>query len=1139
MRRLFRRGAAFIVFLITAASAVAVGSGEIKFPILWQTNLQTFLESAATVADLSGDGHERTIVAGREELFAIEDKGRTLWRWRTKGRFMTYPAVLARPGQPSLIYAADNSGLFTCLDGTGKMVWQAQLNGPSSWSASVVCDLNGDGDFEVIQTDESGMVSAFAALTGKLLWKTKIKGIPVSPAVGDLDGDGKLEIVVATGEGLLTAFQSNGQVLWERSIGGPSPSWATSAPVIFAGSNGRGRVAAASSDGKFFCLDSKGEILWQRPTRGAVASTISVGDLDLDGRADICLITQTGVVHRFDESGRIIWEIDMQGRSLAPGAMIDLDGDGKLDYVLSTQSGLLLALNNQGEFLEKFQFDNRTINVTPAFGKLTPDSRELQMMITGGESGVLFCLGTTAATNASAHWKSYRGDTRNSGSWFGLRRSVTTQMAPVNLAGEEIITGQSLRFIIHNPTGTHPLTATAVCVRPDNARQTATTTVLGKQGELLMPIDVLAPGVYRFTWTLTDANAQSLASGERSVFLQPFVNERALVTRSLAALRTVADASQSKLPLAAAALRREMSLLDLESKAVLPLQEAVPGDEPGAVQVALERTVALVASANRALGVAEVIRKATGLGTGTSLIAFEGTIWENRKVDEQLPARVENPLHISRTAVPGEHEPISLNLFNVTDHELLVRVQMEKLTNGMVVTPHRSVGVPTSLGEVSWDALPELDESWTLTIPSLQSRELWLDLDLATTKPGAHKVNLRLQALNGAGVLDAPTGPHSVPPPETRIEISLHVPAFAMVPSGDFRLCTWAAPEEALIPDLLAHGNNVFTTVLPSAKYDAQNHLGASDYSSLDPVLGRLRGKDVILLLQGIPNLRGEGEAYRQDLKKYLEDLVAHMAGAGFDTNHFALYPFDEPGGTGWGAVNQLVEFGKKVHAEHPGVMLYVDGGGELPMFEAMASCIDIWCPSIYMLAEKTPVMDVVRKHGKMLWSYNCGYAFSRPAGANLKNMNLVADYRAAAPFAFRHGGAGIGFWCYNLGGDPWGRIDMEYMLVYPGRTRPVTSRRWEAVREGIEDYRILAALQKSMTSEAGPKPSAEARNRIKHLLEISLPGMVDQSLEEMTRGLGREVIDASNNDGTIGAFRREMLECVDMVSAGVHSASR
>ena len=144
--------------------------------------------------------------------------------------------------------------------------------------------------------------------------------------------------------------------------------------------------------------------------------------------------------------------------------------------------------------------------------------------------------------------------------------------------------------------------------------------------------------------------------------------------------------------------------------------------------------------------------------------------------------------------------------------------------------------------------------------------------------------------------------------------------------------------------------------------------------------------------------------------------------------------------------------------------------------------------------------------------------------------LNLIGDYRAAAPFAFRHGATGIGFWCYNLGGDPWGRIDMEYLLVYPGLTRPVTSRRWEAVREGIEDYRILTALRKCLAPDAGTKLTDDARSRIRHLLEVSLPDMLDQSFAEMTRGLGRSVVDASNNDATIGAFRREMMACVEVV---------
>jgi len=101
-------------------------------------------------------------------------------------------------------------------------------------------------------------------------------------------------------------------------------------------------------------------------------------------------------------------------------------------------------------------------------------------------------------------------------------------------------------------------------------------------------------------------------------------------------------------------------------------------------------------------------------------------------------------------------------------------------------------------------------------------------------------------------------------------------------------------------------------------------------------------------------------------------------------------------------------------------------------------------------------------------------------------------------------------------------------MLVYPGNRKPVTSRRWEAVREGVEDCRILASLAKSVEGNRGAKITADTRARIKHLIEISLPGLLDQGYTEAGRGLGREVIDASNNDATIGAFRQEMMECVE-----------
>lgn len=1101
----------------------------LELPLLWEDNLHTFLESACVAADLDGDGVDDILSAGREEMIAYSGAGRELWRWRTAGRFMTYPTVAMVGGKPH-IYAADNSGLMTCLDARGGVVWQAKLEAGTAWSATAAADLDGDGSPEVVQTDEKGSVWCFDGATGAVLWKTGVDGIPVSPAVGVLEAGGRPAVVVATGTGILAAIGADGNLLWTYTLRGASPSWATSAPVVFAGAAGP-RVVAASSEGRLVCLDGHGAVQWERPTRGAPASAISVADFDHDGLADIFAITQLGTIHRFDETGRVLWDIDMQGRTLAPGAVADLDGDGALEFILCTQSGHMMVLNHAGATVFSFQFDTRTINVTPAFGEFDPKRPGLEFAVTGGESGRLFCFGTPGA--ASPQWAMYRADAANlaawpSGSTSRSQGQEAALMAPRNLQWDALCAGDAATFdILRPPFNGKAYTATATCTRPDGARQASTTRVLGAKGRLNLPLEVLTPGVYQFTWTLTDDEGKTVASGERALTLIPFAADNATAARTLDELDATARAVEATLPRSAAALRREASLLASTAATARARQEAAPGGGTAREQEALATTAKVTTQARRLLEVVEAVKLAAAQGANTSLLVTEGPLWESRGVGDRVPTSLTVPA--ARVVAPGEHEPVALNLFNVTDAEVLVRVVTHVEEGGPRVTVLQSVAVPTAAGNVAWDAMPALDEGAVLTVPSLTTREVWIDADFAGVSPGPHDVTVRLLALTGAGVVGVAPNPQDIPVPETVVQLQYQVLPFEMAGPGAYRMCTWAAPEGAQVDDLLAHGNNVFTAPLPEAQYDASGRLTRANYAKLDPILERMKGHDVVLMLSHHPALRPEmgTPEYAAELKQYLDELVDHMAEAGVDTNHFALYPFDEPGGYGWAVVNKLVAFGKAVKSVRPDVMVYVNGGGELPMFEAMSACTDIWSPSIYQLPEASPEMKVMKTTGKMLWSYNCSYGYARPAGPNIKDINVVAEFRNAALFAMRYGATGGGFWCYNTGGDPWTRVKDEYMLVYPGRDKPVTSRRWEAVREGIEDYRILDALRRRRHDAS---LSEEVRSRIAALEDEALPGLVDQSFEEMRQGFGRDAIDLTNSEEAVTGFRARLMAAVEDV---------
>ncbi len=1131
-----------IVLLIAICSFPAkLSAQKINLELKWAANQKSFLESAATVADIDNNGLDEAVITAQEEIIVLGKDGNNLWRWRTRGRFMTYPTVLKQVGKPALIYAADNKGLLTCLDGKGKTVWQAELNGGSEWSASVVADLYGDGSFELIQTDVTGIIWVFDALNGKVIKKTTLAGQPVSPSVGDLDSDGKLEMVIATNDGSVTVLRNDLSELWHVKIGGFSESWSTSAPVIFGASDGKAYIVAASGSGEIYCFDSKGKVAWQFPTNVPVSSSISVGDFDLDGQADIFLITHTGLIYRFDENGNLLWNIDMQGRCLAPGAIGDINNDGEAEYILSTQQGHMLVLNNRGDVVFDHQLPSRSINATPSFGHVTGNNEKLDLVLTGGESGLAYCFETQATKNPKMQWSNYRCDIRNTGSWFGLVKSDELRIVPQNLSWNKLLVGEKIHFNIYNPKpGPSPVKAKAFCISPDGAKNSAIANIYGRDGQLLLPVDLTLPGNYQFHWSVSSEDGKELTSSSRLLTLSPFENDRTMVNLSIIKLNKTADKIEPVLPLSALALRKEASDIQANANSILIRQHDLQLSGAVSAQATIKQTATLNEKARRAVSIGAILEKAADRGVGTSLIAFEGNKWDNRNVDRQIPVSVENPVLLNHTVVPGEHHPVPVVLFNVTDHLLNARIVIDNQTRGIKLTPLHSMNTVTSLGEESWDALPEIDESGIIQIPSLASREVWLDIEIGNIKPGKHDLEMTLQALNGAGVLDSPTNPHAVPAPETKVKIVLDVLPFKMASSADFRMCTWSPSTGPDIPDLIAHGNNVFLLSNPVFKYNSQHELIGFDYSETDRILAQFKGKEPFFLVNGLPGITDEfgSEGYKKQFERYLKELVAHLAGLGVGINQFALYPVDEPGGNGWKAVNQVVQLGEMANRINADVMIYVDGGGELPMFQALAKHVNVWSPSIDWIADKSPEMNVMRTNKKLLWSYNCSYASSRPVGPNIKNINLIFEYRTAALLALRNEVTGIGFWCYNtVSENPWSRMKLEYNLVYPGTGKSITSRRWEAVREGIEDYRIVSALKKYLDPETNS--DEVVRKSIGHLINVSLPELVDPGYQAMKLGLSRDVFDQVCSEAKMDGFRNEMISCVLSLIASIRSSQK
>lgn len=403
--------------------------------------------------------------------------------------------------------------------------------------------------------------------------------------------------------------------------------------------------------------------------------------------------------------------------------------------------------------------------------------------------------------------------------------------------------------------------------------------------------------------------------------------------------------------------------------------------------------------------------------------------------------------------------------------------------------------VPTLNGELVADALVPLPLQSAAIAPG-DSVKLWIQADSRGALPGTYHGSVFVE-MDGR-----PLAPGSIP-------LVVDVDELEM-PREPLALCTWDYvpnkwfPENtpAVLDDMRRHGVSIFPrTTVPKATYDGRNL--SFDWSALDDELARIKGRGTLLLQVAEPPIDfgvkppQDARALRLD---YLRALRDHLFAQGWPYETWALYPVDEPGLDYGGNAQRQVEYGQLFRAADPRMRIYTDPVPGLSQrdYDRIAPYVDIWCPNMRFVSGvlvNDARIDAIRKSGKPLWSYECV--------AQVRSLSPLRYNRANAWRADYFGLDGIGFWTHSTTQvDPWiadTTKNDEYALVYPGEV-PVSSVRWEAVRDGIEDIgaiRVLeAAIAETQTDRAHARAIEYAANVLRRA-RTAVMEMADQAYVE------------------------------------------
>ncbi len=305
------------------------------------------------------------------------------------------------------------------------------------------------------------------------------------------------------------------------------------------------------------------------------------------------------------------------------------------------------------------------------------------------------------------------------------------------------------------------------------------------------------------------------------------------------------------------------------------------------------------------------------------------------------------------------------------------------------------------------------------------------------------------------------------------VEVDLQIENLDQSDACNLNVVNWAYPQQDkpiwnvrtdLYQDLVNHGVNVL--VIHPSLLKLPNSVGKVQNINKKEILNQIKNikendKDAtILLYMAIgPWLDKNQKLSELQREKVLTGWVTYidqfLRKEGYSRDQWMLYPVDEPVAKRLEQLFWTIDLIKKVS---PDIRIYANPiavhsnkitYGQL---KKLSNKVDVIQPDFELVQEQ---MTLFQNLNKPWWFYD------NPAYPAKKTEPYF--YRSLALKAWTLGATGTGFWSYSdtSNTSAWDDFDGnrgDWAVVYEGKKNIISSRRWEAFAQGVNDYRFLCA---------------------------------------------------------------------------------